>query len=551
MILAGLTPSNVGPFFSKEIQFEEDVTVFTGGNDTGKSVLLRLIANCLSKDKGASITQDDVNFDYLSGCKTPWDDDMAIVARLRFRIPNGKQVGEGVANLHLAPKHRNGSPWERPGMRGQLSHQELQTFPDVLFVDSFGEGIREAIQLESPNVTESRLLRVAFGRDFSFQALKELTPRNYHAAIAKAENTLNERLNQILPPTLSYQFRFHSYADRVEELFVTISDTHGGSTGLSKRGTGIKTLINLLGSLATENHSGKQLVILLDEPELHLHADAQHALRNTLEKLGSADRIQVIYSTHSPCMVNPMRPRSVRLLTRVTNKKGAFSTVDHEPYADGFASVRSSLGISLADSLLFSPITVLVEGKTEVVCIPRILEKLSAAKRLSNYDLESIMSQTLFLEAVGVTNIPNLVRISRGHGSTIIAFVDGDSSTRWRAQMDKIGNRVPLIICVENGEFEEIVPQSIYFDALREEYPENATAINVEAFTLWVNTLAPQYSKLAFTKKIALWLSTALDINGPEKAAVMRRAVELVDPAEIKIKPFDELLSAIISALEC
>ena len=62
---------------------------------------------------------------------------------------------------------------------------------------------------------------------------------------------------------------------------------------------------------------GDDLLILLDDPGLGLHAKAQWDLyRYICEKL--VPQYQLIYTTHSPFMVNPERMQWVRTVEEVT-----------------------------------------------------------------------------------------------------------------------------------------------------------------------------------------------------------------------------------------
>lgn len=545
-----MTFKHLGPFLPEPITFEKDVTVITGPNDCGKSVLLRLIALGMAKDGTKPLSVEDVNLDHTARCKTHWEQDREIGVTITFNTTMSNGEDTATADLLLAPQFRPRSQWRRPGYQGTLSDQERQSFPTVIYVEPAGKGVRETVPLDAPNELERRLLRVAFGPEFSASALVGLPDRVYHATIANAEKRLNARLNKILPPTLSYSFRFNTYADKRDQLCVNIDDVQGGTTGLAARGTGIQALVNLIGSLATENFAGSNFVILLDEPELHLHADAQHSLRRTLEELGAASNVQVIYATHSPCMVNPMRPQSLRVLERVQKGDKAYSRVLKSPYDEGFAKVRSSLGISLADSLLLAPATVIVEGKTEILCIPFLINRLAGEGKLPRDLVERVFTQTIFLEAVGVPNIPNLVRISRAQGSTVFAFIDGHDADRWKTQIAKCNGDVPLFVCMKDGEFEDIVSRETYFQALADHYKELGKRITLEDFRNWEIAADPTIQRLSFTNKVQRWFQDKLALNCSEKPAIMLRALELANTDDVDASAVIQLSNAIYAKLE-
>lgn len=53
-------------------------------------------------------------------------------------------------------------------------------------------------------------------------------------------------------------------------------------------------------------------ILLLDEPGLHLHEDAQEDLLRFMEELSF--RYQIIYTTHSPYMLKKRDTRIIRLI---------------------------------------------------------------------------------------------------------------------------------------------------------------------------------------------------------------------------------------------
>jgi hypothetical protein len=75
---------------------------------------------------------------------------------------------------------------------------------------------------------------------------------------------------------------------------------------------------------------------------------------------------RVVCATHSPSMITPMSPHSVRVLRREVAGGKATSVIDNKPYSANFFAVRSSLGVTPADSLPYAPVTVVAEGDTEV-----------------------------------------------------------------------------------------------------------------------------------------------------------------------------------------
>lgn len=120
-------------------------------------------------------------------------------------------------------------------------------------------------------------------------------------------------------------------------------------------------------------------IIMMDEPELHLHAAVQKNLldfiRNDLRNK------QVIIATHSPIFVNVSETESVFLL----RKPAGGSTVTQISPSDADL-IRASLGISYAD-ILQSDHLCCVEGKSEEIAIPALARRMGLGTGLSAWVL--------------------------------------------------------------------------------------------------------------------------------------------------------------------
>jgi hypothetical protein len=119
--------------------------------------------------------------------------------------------------------------------------------------------------------------------------------------------------------------------------------------------------------------SSHQLVLLLDEPGLSLHALAQADLLRYIDKL-AAD-YQVIYTTHSPFMVHSDRLGQVRI---VEDRKDVGTVITSELSGSNARTVfplQAALGWTIAQNLFIGRRNLLVEGASELA----YLNLLSAA----------------------------------------------------------------------------------------------------------------------------------------------------------------------------
>jgi len=120
---------------------------------------------------------------------------------------------------------------------------------------------------------------------------------------------------------------------------------------------------------AVENRADteKELILLLDEPGLNLHALAQADFLSYIDKL--SETRQIIYTTHSPFMVESGELEKVRVVedrpkegTRVTGDLGGSSDESLFP-------LQAALGYSIAQNLFIANKNVLIEGPADLLLL--------------------------------------------------------------------------------------------------------------------------------------------------------------------------------------
>lgn len=120
-----------------------------------------------------------------------------------------------------------------------------------------------------------------------------------------------------------------------------------------------------------------QLVLLLDEPGLALHALAQADFLRYIDAL--AEDHQVIYTTHSPFMVHSERLHQVR----VVEDKATVGTVISDNLSGSDARtifpLQAALGWSLAQNLFIAKRNLLVEGPSELIYLQTVSALVEAS----------------------------------------------------------------------------------------------------------------------------------------------------------------------------
>ena len=560
MLLSKLTIHNIGPFaVPTAIQFEPDVTVLTGANDCGKTSVLNAIELlCGMKGNKRQLQDHEVNLDRIGWSATSWEKDPEIGCDAVFDLTDfsGNHVkgnlGSGdqlSVSCQLAPgcraveklKFRN----EKQNGWSTGGSVAIKSFPSIIRLP-LTDAIRTVIDLANPNPSEHEFLRAAFGPQFNFEKYSSLSDPQFYTAVSKAKGDANAKLARLLPPSIALEFDFQTVQGKRDKLSVQLRDNHAGHTPLESRGAGIQRLVSFMAALLAHDWSDRHYIVLLDEPENSLHADAQHSFRHILEELAAKQNVQVVYATHSPSMMNPIRTGSLRVLRRTTNDSIATSTVEHRPIDDNFLSIRSSLGLNAADSLLYGPVTVIVEGPTEVIGLPIILGRLWKEDVEGFSDVGTLLSQVHFLDGCG-DSFDQLCKVAVSQGTKPVVFLDGDKAGSRLTKLRARFRDVPIVLLEDRSEFEEIVDRRVYFESLATvmtEFSEDARdALTMEKFDNWQSTsgLAEQ---MAFSKRVDRWVQDTIGLS-VEKPLVMKHALQTTPLEAVKHDKLKELLKYI------
>jgi len=170
-------------------------------------------------------------------------------------------------------------------------------------------------------------------------------------------------------------------------------------------------------------------VLLLDEPGLNLHASAQADLLRFIEHLSG--EYQILYTTHSPFMVDPSQLHKVR--TVVETREGAVvsDSIDERDPKTLFP-LQAALGYDLAQNLFISKHNLLVEGVSDLVYLQIMSGILQAAER------ESLDGSITIVPVGGMEKVSTFVSLLRGSQLDIACLLDSSIDTRSKAKLDNV-----------------------------------------------------------------------------------------------------------------
>lgn len=168
----------------------------------------------------------------------------------------------------------------------------------------------------------------------------------------------------------------------LDEMKIRIWDNrHSLSLPFTEHSAGFQWFFSFLAAFSEYEHRDPPVVILLDEPAVGLHAKAQaDFLRFIEERL--TKRCQVIYTTHSPFMVEPGRLERVRLVEDRGTKEGAIITDDVlSRDRDTLFPLQGALGYDLIQHLFVAEDNLVVEGTSDYAYLKIISDYLASNGR--------------------------------------------------------------------------------------------------------------------------------------------------------------------------
>jgi predicted ATP-dependent endonuclease of OLD family len=260
---------------------------------------------------------------------------------------------------------------------------------------------------------------------------------------------------------------------------------------LDHHGSGFIATVAMIFSIAVlqEYHRqlNKPLIIAVEEPEVHLHSNAQRTFLSYLKKVSKEH--QVILTTHSPIFVDRAEPENVTVLRRVTtseeiatkgsNKELKAGTTQPiaDSYKDNWKEIVDTLGIHLSDALMAGEVNLVVEGATETVLLPAMAQALADNNQPSlNFDRVLVVSGSggatpYMAKFLGSTGNPTLVIVDNDKGGE--AILKGLKSLSCRVETFPMSGCVKLsapLDKLEKFEFEDLLDSHILLDAFNEAF---------------------------------------------------------------------------------
>src|SRR5215208_2762054 len=346
---------------SETVRFEPDVTCLVGKNESGKTAFLEALSQA-NPSGGAGRGFDELR-DYPRHLRGRDRAQIATTTPISATFELGdadleavvQQLGPDALGAKELTVERDYAGRQRllvgdQEVAGELAALLGARLPRLLYFDGYsvlpGRVSLPRLQatatdaLQPGERTALALLRLAGVAADDF-AESEYEVRK--AALESAATTVSEEVfrywsqNPELTVELDLDFREAGQNGQGGPPFLDIrirNDRHRVTTNFGERSGGFVWFFSFVAAFS-ELRDSEDLILLLDEPGLGLHAAGQADLLRYLDEQlagGHPGEHQVVYSTHSPFMVDANRPHRVRTVedvegegTRVRDGAGAAS----------------------------------------------------------------------------------------------------------------------------------------------------------------------------------------------------------------------------------
>ncbi|WP_432788989.1 AAA family ATPase [Brevibacterium sp. K11IcPPYGO002] len=540
----------------------EDLTTLVGPNNEGKTNLLRALGlgmylierwstlpAGLSKDgelTGSAASHVLRSSRFSPGSRRQerlgysWSDDYPLskqekrgsrptIIRLKFQLTD-EEVDEytrsiGIANNGELPIEISLSRGSasfgvvKPG-RGAASHKtkasEIAAFIASKLTFVLIPAVRTVEQARSLLSDLTRLRMREITKSDEYVRLTKRLNELRQAAVSEVGSELTSSVSRYLPSVVDVKLMTTDFerSDTVDD--VLIDD--GSITSIANKGDGVKSLVTLalIQELAKEKAQSHSFILLVDEPEAHLHSSAVHELQMLFQELSSTQ--QVILATHNPVFVNRDRIGSNVLVQ--TNEARPEKTI---------GQIRQALGVQLHDNLDSAETVILVEGLTDAKALPHLLANDAPLLRA---DIRN--GRVVFKATKGSGKLRALISREKSSVSRIIAVLDGDEA----GQAEASRLREERLLSPENifvvrdstrkySELEDLLEPSEYVSALSDLFGRPFASKHFAKRSLkWSQNLAAAAASLGLADSYE-------DLETKAKRCVAQRVTE-VDSAVLK-----------------
>ena len=360
-------------------------------------------------------------------------------------------------------------------------------------------------------------------------------PRRTEALLARleaAESTLTSQVLQYWSQNRHLRMKFDVRPGQPDDpegmesgmnILGRVHDSrHMMTTALGTRSRGFVWFFSFLAwySFQRKEQDAESLILLLDEPGLSLHAKAQADLLKYFEK-ELAPNHQVIYTTHSPFMIDPKHFGRVRIVQDSGIEAGTDNLPEDQEgtkvltdvlsaSSDSLFPLQGALGYEIHQTLFVGPNCLIVEGASDLLYIQAVSALL---EQTDSYDLVPLSDEWTITPVGGVARLPAFVSlIGAQENLNVATLIDFEKKNKqlledlYKKKLIEKNNVFTFadFITGDEADIEDMFDPGFYLDLFNQEFQQSID----------INTLTPGKR---IVKRIEKYLNGTAPANSKTK----------------------------------
>lgn len=311
-----------------------------------------------------------------------------------------------------------------------------------------------------------------------------------------------------------------------EEVSVLLQSMSSHSFELFQNGLGYNNILfmsTVLGDMKTGTEDLLYSLLLVEEPEAHLHPQLQELVHSFFQKNAEKDSLQVIFTSHSPTLVSRVGIDRIILLYENCHRIDCLSLSQSNLSDDDRNNLERYLDVTKSQ-MLFAKGVIFVEGISEALLMPIFAEYID--RSLEKYAIEVVN-----VDGVAFKPFANLLCYANDTGRQTIkaSIVTDDDRCTNRADPD---HYISKEIDYDTAELESVV-EKLKYSVGSERFQSIKDLCDESHVSLWSAKKTFEYELVLHENNISYLLS-AITQSHPRAGAALFETVSKLETLEEK-----------------
>ncbi len=256
------------------------------------------------------------------------------------------------------------------------------------------------------------------------------------------------------------------------------NNRHRVSVPFDERSKGFVWFFSFLSYFSTlEDEEDAELILLLDEPGLNLHAMAQADFLKFIDDR-LAPKHSVIYTTHSPFMINLDQLSRVRTVQDMDDRGTVISEDTLHNDRETVFPLQVALGSQMARTLFLAPHCLMVNAPSDLIYL-QVLGEMAASRGLTRLDPRWVV-----IPVGGADNLPTFVSLLGESYVSVAVLMDVTPTNKEKVEQysrnDEGPSRNPIkwveVTRIRDADIEDLFEPNFYLSLVNQTYVKELPA---------------------------------------------------------------------------